>query len=136
MVEATALLCSGIRSSEKQPGNSAAAAIPTVSWEGRRGDREGGFLPGLAIANISDLRGLRRCGYTKQRSPKAVPEVAGGFSGVKVKFSFHVRISAGLFLCKRIEKEKGLGRERRQKGTGMESFKSPGGREQKQQECF
>lgn len=81
MVEATALLCSGIRSSEKQPGNSAAAAIPTVSWEGRKGDREGGFLPGLVMTNISELGGLKGGGYTKQRSPKAVPEVAGGFSG-------------------------------------------------------
>lgn len=53
MVEATALVCSGICSSEKQPGNSAAAAvIPTMSWEGRRGDREGGFLTGLAMANV------------------------------------------------------------------------------------
>lgn len=55
MVEATALFCSRIHYSEKQPGNSAAAAIPTVSWEGRRGDRERGFLPGLAMANISEL---------------------------------------------------------------------------------
>lgn len=61
MVEATASLCSGIHSSEKQPGNSAAAAIPTVSWEGegRKGDREQGFLPGLAIGNIPELGGLK-----------------------------------------------------------------------------
>lgn len=82
MVEATALLCSGIHSSEKQPGNSAAAGIPTVSWEGRRGDREQGFLPGLAMANISELGSLKGCGYTKPRSPKTMPEVAGEFSGV------------------------------------------------------
>lgn len=81
MVEATASLCSGIHSSEKQPGNSAVAAIPSMSWEGegRQGDREQGFLPGLATANIPELGGLKGCGYTKQRSPKAVPEADGGF---------------------------------------------------------
>lgn len=72
MVEATASLCSGIHSSEKQPDNFAVAAIPSVSWEGegRKGDREQGFLPGLATLNISELGGLKGCGYTKQRSPQ------------------------------------------------------------------
>lgn len=81
MVEATASLCSGIHSSEKQPDNSAAAAIPSVSWEGegRKGDREQGFLPGLAAVNTPELGGLKGCGYTKQKSPKAVSEAAGGF---------------------------------------------------------
>lgn len=75
--------CYGIHSSEKQPGNFAAAAFSSVSGEGvgegRKGDREQGFLPGLATANIPELSDLKGCGYIKQRSPKAVSEVAGGF---------------------------------------------------------
>lgn len=55
--------------------------FPQCSGKGKggKGDREQGFLPGLATANIPELGDLKGCGYTKQRSPKAVPEVAGGF---------------------------------------------------------
>lgn len=42
----------------------------------------GGFLPGIAIPSISELRVLEGCGYTKQTRPKALSEVAGRFSGV------------------------------------------------------
>lgn len=96
----------------------------------------GGFLSGLAIAYISELGDLRGCGYTKQRF--AQDSARGGWCILNSvgNVRFDVGISAGLLLCKKRRKKNDWEGKEGRKQLEWGSFRTPGGREQRQAGYF